>query len=206
MKRLSLRTPEELRAAVSTAVPILESGGVIVCPTDTVYGFSAVAKEEDALFRIYDAKGRERTKVPLIIVSNLRMAEAYVTVTSEAKRLADTFLPGPLSLVLRRSEDLPEAFLGGTDTIGIRIPRNEFCLALVQKLGVPIISTSVNKSGEQPLSDPDTIESLFGNDIDLLIDGGVLTNPPSTIVDLSSEIPKILRVGAIDPALLDLGI
>ncbi len=186
------------------AVEVLQDGGVIIYPTDTIYGFGVDGEDEEALERLYSIKKRDPKKPLLVVVSDIEMARTYVTFTPEAKRLVDTFLPGALTLVLPRNPDAPERFLPNIQTIGIRIPQNPFCLNLVRQFGKPITSTSVNHAGEDPLTDPDDIETLFGDEADLLIDVGNIQNPPSTIVDFSGETPKVLREGKITAEELNL--
>ena len=205
MERLAFeeKGPKALKI-LSETVKSLGNGGVIIYPTDTLYGFGVNAADEEALERLYAIKKRDPKKAPLVVVSDIEMAREYVTFTPEAKRLADTFLPGPLTLVLPRNPDAPERFLPGSKTIGIRIPNNTFCLNLVRRFGKPITSTSVNISGEDALTDPDDIETIFGRDADIFIDAGTINNSPSTIVDFSGEIPTVLREGALSVAVLNL--
>jgi tRNA threonylcarbamoyl adenosine modification protein (Sua5/YciO/YrdC/YwlC family) len=205
MERLTITEKDRPnQKLIKKVADVIRSGGVIVYPTDTVYGFGVDSGDADALERLEILKKREKKGPPLIMVADVSMAREYATFTPEAKRLADTFLPGPLALILSRNPDAPENVLPGTSSIGIRIPNNAFCLMLARALSTPITSTSVNISGEPPLTDPDDIETLFGDSIDLLIEEGPLNNPSSTIVDFSGDVPKVIREGAISVIALNL--
>lgn len=189
---------------ITRAKKVLLDGGVIVYPTDTVYGFGVDALDEEAVERLFTLKGRDPKKPLLVMMADVQMAREYVLFTPESKRLLDTFLPGPLTLVLPRNPDAPERFFPGAATVGIRIPNDSFCIALSHALAHPITSTSVNMSGAESLVDPDDIETMFGDSIDMLVDGGVRNNSPSTIVDFSGEIPVVVREGEIKKELLGL--
>lgn len=205
MERLVLAEKKRPDLKLITRVKeVLLDGGVIVYPTDTVYGFGVDALDEEAVERLFTLKSRDPKKPLLVMMADIQMAQEYVLFTPEAKRLLDTFLPGPLTLVLPRNPDAPERFFPEAVTIGIRIPKDSFCSALSRALLHPITSTSVNISGAESLVDPDDIETMFGDRINLLVDGGVRNNPPSTIVDFSGEIPTVVREGAIKKELLGL--
>jgi L-threonylcarbamoyladenylate synthase len=151
-----------------------------------------------AVTKIFQLKQRPLNKPIHIVVSSLQMAEDYAFVPKSALNLAQHFLPGPLTLVLRKRETISDLLSGGKETIGIRMPDNRIALALVERAGVPITATSANVSGR-----PDTysIQDAFdqlGNKVDLYLDMGILPKRfPSTILDLTLDTPKILREGPI---------
>ncbi len=205
MERLAWGQSEaENLEVVEKAARALGAGGVIVYPTDTLYGFGADASNAPALQKIYELKERDPVKLLLVMVADMEMAERYFVVTPEARALADAFLPGALTLILKRNPNEPQDFFPRAESIGMRIPNQPFCLALSRAFGKPITSTSVNKSGEPSMTDPDMIASTFGEGIDVLVDAGSLSNPPSTIVDCTENAPRVIREGVISKKKLGL--
>lgn len=191
--------------AVKKALAVLKKGGIIIYPTDTLYGLGVDARNGEALTRLKELKGREGKKPISVIVSDIKHMEACGVLTVEAKRLAATFLPGPLTLVVQAHPSMPtEIQLNGA--IGLRIPKHEFCEKLARAYNGPITTTSANISG---LPTKRTVEDIiwhFGKNIshvDLVIDAGELPeSPPSTVVRCTDETPYVLREGAIPKAAL----
>jgi len=187
--------------AVQAAVRVLHAGGVIVYPTDTVYGLGADATNADAVALVRRIKGRDAAKPILAMVADLPMLEAYAEMTPLARRLAEAYLPGPLSLVLAvRGEALaPVASVDGS--AGFRLPDQPFCRAVAAAFGRPVTSTSVNRSGEPQARDIQNMLAQLGEharDISLIVDAGTLPlRPPSTIVDARGTEPVVLRAGGI---------
>jgi len=187
--------------SIQKAVNVIKGGGIVVFPTDTAYGLGVDATNDQAVQKLYTLKERDSSKPIHIVVSDLEMAGEYVEVTGDAQKLADVFLPGPLTIILKDRGVISKKLLGEGSTLGIRIPDNKAILNLVESSGVPITATSANKSGD---SNPYTIEDIkrsFGDDfntIDYVIDGGELNKvPPSTLVDLTGHTLEILREGPI---------
>lgn len=198
------QSEEGNQEAVEKAARALGAGGVIAYPTDTLYGFGADASNPDALQKIYELKERDPVKLLLVMVADMEMAGKYFVVTPGARALAEKFLPGALTLVLKRNPNAPQDFFPDAESIGMRIPNQPFCLALSRVFGKPITSTSVNKSGEPSITDPRLIAAAFGHGIGLVVDGGVLSNPPSTILDCTENAPRVIREGAIPSGQLGL--
>lgn len=190
--------------AVREAAAAIEAGGVIVYPTDTIYGLGADALSDSAVARIYEIKGRDERKPVHAIVSDMQMAERYAHVNDEARTLAARFLPGPLTLVLKKREGIETGIAKGIDTFGIRIPDNDFCRKLVDAFGGPITTTSANLSGMMPAAPvAGIIEQLDekGRVVNCVIDAGeVKKRIPSTVVDCSGGTAVVLREGAIPAA------
>lgn len=180
---------------------VLKMNGVIIYPTDTLYGLGADALSKVAVEKIYEIKSREKRKPIHAIFADIEMVERYAEMNENARTLAKEFMPGPLTLILKKREGVETGIAHGIATIGIRIPDNEFCLALAREFDRPITATSANKSGENPLCSVKKICTQLGDAvkrIDLVIDGGELpTQLPSTVVDVSNTHPLILREGAI---------
>ncbi len=187
--------------ALNEAALSIEHGGVVIYPTDTLYGLGADALSDSAVQRLYQVKGRDEGKPIHAIVSDLQMIERYAHMNDAARRLAERFLPGPLSLVLKKREGIESGIAKGFDTFGVRIPDNDFCRALVEKFGGPITTTSANRSGMHPMrSVPEILEQLGENarHVACAIDAGAIpSRAPSTVVDCSGERPNILREGVL---------
>jgi len=187
--------------AVLKAAGVLRRGGVILYPTDTLYGLGADALSDIAIEKIYTIKDREAHKPLHCIVADLDMAAQYAVVNDAARTLAEKFLPGPLTLILRKRDDVDPALSRGRTEFAIRIPDDEFCLELARSFGQPYTTTSANLSGMASERSLEKILAQLGEratNIDLAIDGGVLPERlPSTIVNLVSGSPSVLREGAI---------
>jgi L-threonylcarbamoyladenylate synthase len=185
---------------IAQAVSILRRDGLIGYPTETVYGLGAHIFSEPAVQRIFTAKGRSATKAMILIVSAFSMLENLVqAITPSAQRLIQHFWPGPLTLIFEATAQVPPAVCGGGSSIAIRIPQNQICLDLIDNLGFPITSTSANLAGgANPLS-ARQVQQTFGDQLDLIIDGGpAQSSLPSTLLDVRTEPAKLVRAGAID--------
>lgn len=183
---------------------MLQEGGVIVFPTDTVYGLGADAFNARAVERIYEAKNRPRyQQFPLLIASIEELATVAEPIAGIAWFLARRFWPGALTLVLSKKDSLP-AHLVSASTIAIRVPNHPICLALMKGLGHPIIGTSANISGQPAPLTAEEVSQQLRQKVDLIINGGKCPGGrESTIVDVTCEPPKILRQGAIPPHEID---
>jgi L-threonylcarbamoyladenylate synthase len=183
------------------AANVLKEGGIILFPTDTLYGLGADALNPEALKRLRALKGREEKKAISIVVADMAMAEKYAEVTPLARRLAERFLPGKLTLVLSAKGNLPEELTAGTGTVGIRIPKHLLCLNIARELGRPYTATSANVSDREPELSAEKILAQFGDkakEIGKVIDMGELPeSAPSTVVDARGEKPLVLREGAV---------
>lgn len=203
---LPFQTPEQIDAAIPPVAAHLTGGGLLGYPTETVYGLGSSASMPalDALARL---KGRQPGKPFLLLVSGRLMAEACGLVfTASARALSDAFWPGPLTLVLRGGEGkLPDALRGREGGIAVRHTSHRGIERLVAQSGQPLTSTSANRPGGPPAPGPDKLAELFKDDVDsgllLVLDGGVLGNvPPSTLVDCTESVPRMVREGAIPRA------
>ena len=194
-------------AAPARAAQILASGGVILYPTDTLYGLGADALSDEAVAKIKRIKGRNEQKPIHAVVADMAMAERYAGVNNVARSLAQKFLPGPLTLILKKKEGIETGIARDMSTFGIRIPDNVFCLDLAREFGKPFTTTSANASGVSPKRTIDDIIEQLGDHaqmIDLAIDAGELSERlPSTIVDVSDGTAIILREGAISAKDID---
>jgi tRNA threonylcarbamoyl adenosine modification protein (Sua5/YciO/YrdC/YwlC family) len=180
---------------IDKAVEILKDGGIIAYPTDTIYGFGCDMYNKKAIQRIYQIKKRDPQKPFSFICSDLKNISLYAQVTNQAYKIMKKYLPGPYTFILLGTKLVPKIMVTKRKTVGIRVPNNNICLALVKTLGNPIISTSVGLSGGEVFSDPSLIEETFGAQIDVTIDGGLLTNQPSTIISLIDDEVEVIREG-----------
>lgn len=187
--------------AVVQATEVLHAGGVILYPTDTLYGLGADALSDGAVAKVRDIKGRDATKPIHAIVADVQMAAKYGAINEVAFALACAYMPGPLTLILKKNEGIDTGIANDMDTFGIRIPDNRFCLDLAKAFGQPYTTTSANISGAESGRSVETILAQLGEKaqmIDLVIDAGELPERlPSTVVDTSTGTAKVLREGAI---------
>lgn len=201
MRVCKLSRTGDLKPCVQAATHILSSGGVIIYPTDTLYGLGADALSDTAVDAVYALKERDGRKPMHAVVADLAMAERYGVVNPLARKLAKRFLPGALTLVLEKREGEERGIMRGMGTIGIRIPDDRFCLALARAFGKPFTATSANISGEDAELDITGIQAQLGahaERVGLVVDAGPLTaRMPSSVVDVSSGVPNVLREGAI---------
>jgi tRNA threonylcarbamoyl adenosine modification protein (Sua5/YciO/YrdC/YwlC family) len=191
--RINPQNPQ--KRLIAKAVDILKTGGVIAYPTDTIYGFGCDILNKKAIQRIYQIKKRDRSKPFSFICSDLKNISEYAQVTDYAYKTMKRLLPGPYTFILPGTKLVPKIMLTKRKTVGIRVPNNNICLAIVEALGHPIISTSVGWSDREVLSDPQQIEETFGSQIELTIDGGILANQPSSIISLLDDLPEVIRAG-----------
>jgi L-threonylcarbamoyladenylate synthase len=199
MEMLTL-TASGIGKAAEKAARILSKGGVVLFPTDTVYGLAADATNSKALAKLREIKGREKKKPISVIVPDIASIRTYAVMDGVAQSLAERFLPGAITLVLLATPRIPEELtLAGK--VGIRIPDDAFCLALAKAFGKPYTATSANRSGRETPSSVREAILQFGHhahDIDLVIDAGPHDGKkPSTVVTTVDGAPYVLREGAI---------
>ena len=186
---------------VRKVIEVLEKGGAIGYPTDTVYGVGCDLFNQEAIRKIHRLKKMEGKKPLSFICSDLKDISRYAHVSNYAYKMMKRLLPGPYTFVLTATKLVPKIAMTKQNTVGIRIPDNKICLSLVRELGHPIISTSVYKPDEGLYNDPAEIEERFAKQLDLVIDGGVIVAEHSSIIDLTDEFPKVIRKGKGDVSL-----
>ena len=187
---------------VPHAVDVLNHSGLVAFPTDTVYGLAALAFNEASIERLYIVKGRNHTKAIALLMSSLdQLDQVAVNITTVARRMAESFWPGPLTLILNRHSSLP-GILAPEPTIGVRVPDHPDALALIEKTG-PLAVTSANLSGHQPPRTAKEVLAQLNHKIHLIIDGGSTPGGiPSTVVDCTTPNIKILRHGPLSLQIL----
>ena len=191
--------PASLQRAVAKAVELLQRGGVVAFPTDTLYGLGADAFDVGAISRLYDIKGRpENMGMPLLLSRMADVEWVAVDVPDLARTLMESFWPGPLTLILKRSLEVPLEVTGGRDSVAVRMPDHPVPLALVSGLGRPITGTSANPTGGPDPTTAEDVQRLLGDLVDYVVDGGpAIQGRASTIVDLTGTGPRLVREGAL---------
>jgi tRNA threonylcarbamoyl adenosine modification protein (Sua5/YciO/YrdC/YwlC family) len=192
------KNPQERH--INHAVDVLKNGGVVIYPTDTVYGIGCSIYDTRAIERIYQIKKQDQQKPFSFVCSDLSHISEYAKVSNTAFRLMKQLIPGPYTFILpaSRLKQLPKSMISKRKTVGIRVPDNKISLMLVKELGHPILSASVTNGDGNVIIDPEVIESHYGKRVDLILDGGNSNAQLSTILDLTEEKGVVLREGAGD--------
>ena len=181
---------------IERAAEVMRGGGVIVYPTDTVYGLGCDIMNAQAVNRIIRIKGRDPKKPLSFICADLTHISRYAMVSNFAYRILKRFLPGPYTFVLPASREVPKLLRSKSKTVGIRIPDHPVPQSLVKEMGNPILSTSANRSNEEVITDPDELRVSLGKEVDIIMDSGILPVLPSSVISLVDDEPVILREGA----------
>lgn len=176
----------------------LRQGGVIAYPTDTIYGLGCDIFNSKGIKRLYQLKQRDPRKPFSFICSDMSDVASYCQVSNFAYRIMKRHLPGPYTFVLEATRQVPGLLVTRQKTVGIRIPDNAVALSIVHELGHPLVTTSVNETGEEPLLDPMDIDEKFGRSLDMVVDGGIMLGDPSTVISLIDDKIEVLRHGSAD--------
>ncbi|MBE0500039.1 MAG: threonylcarbamoyl-AMP synthase [Desulfuromonadales bacterium] len=176
----------------------LRQGNVIAYPTDTIYGLGCNIFNSKGVKRLYQLKKRDPRKPFSFICADISDVANYCQVSNFAYRIMKRHLPGPYTFVLDATRQVPGLLVTRQKTVGIRIPDNPVALAIVRELGHPLVTTSVNETGEEPLVDPFEIESFFGRSLDMVVDGGIMLGDPSTVISLIDDKIVVLRQGSAE--------
>jgi tRNA threonylcarbamoyl adenosine modification protein (Sua5/YciO/YrdC/YwlC family) len=180
------------------AVNIIRAGGLIVYPTDTIYGLGADLFNKEAMARIVKLKRASRLKLLSFVCPDLAAVSEWAFVPTSVFRVMRRVTPGRYTFILRASKAVPKVLLQKRPTVGVRIPDSAVALGLVRELGRPLLSTSVPQGEDDFYTDPAAISETYRHEIDLILDAGIMANMPSTIVDYSGPQPEIIRRGAGD--------
>jgi len=192
-------TPQQ--RLIQKAADVIKQGGIIIYPTDTVYGLGCDIFNKEALERLFQIKNDAITKMFSFVCADLKDIAKYAKVSDYAYRTMKHLLPGAYTFVLPAAKDVPKKLWSKRKTVGIRVPNNEVSLAIARAVGNPIISTSVTNRKGEVLSDVDEIKAIFNPLVDLMLSVGNLSNQPSSVIDLSNGTPEVLRIGAGDVTL-----
>lgn len=197
MRVLTVDPERPAPSVLREAAGIIRDGGLVAFPTETVYGLGADGTNPAAIRRVYEAKGREETKPILVLVSHRKdLARLVRCIPTGVHAVMDACWPGPLTLVFPALDSVPRELLGGGATIGVRHSGAAIAGALCRTLGGPVTAPSANRSGEpEPLTAEDVADQL-GDRVDLVLDGGRSpSDQPSTVVDVSTGTPRLIRAG-----------
>jgi len=184
-------------------VELLKQGGIIAYPTDTYYGIGCDIKNKKAIQKIYRIKQRSEQKPFSFICSDLKNISDYAKVSNYAYKTMRRLLPGPYTFILSGSRIVPKMMLTRRKTAGIRVPDHPICIALVEMLGNPIINTSATKPDSTVFSNASLIHDHFKNQLDAVIDGGIVPGKPSSVISLIDDQPEIIRRGAGDVTIFE---
>ena len=191
--RILKTTKKNIFAASET----VRRGGLVVYPTETVYGLGCDPLNVKAVERIFEVKGEREKPLP-VLASDIKHVEKIAHLSEKAKRVAARFWPGPITLVLPKTTILPGIVTSNLDSVGVRVPRHDVAIQLIRLSNGLLIGTSANRTGEKPPRTAQEAATQIGDEVDVILDGGPTTfGSSSTVVDLTSERPKILREGPI---------
>jgi len=180
---------------VERAVQLLSNGGVIAYPTDTYYGLGCDLFSKKAIEKLYQLKERNRKKPLSFLVPDLSDVAKYALVSNFAYRTMKSLTPGPFTFILPATRQVPEMMMTKQKQVGIRVPDAPLARALAAGLGHPIVTTSATNRDGDPLIDPKDIKEVLGHGLDLILDGGLMENEPSTVLSLIGDELEVLREG-----------
>ena len=201
---VDLRDGKDVKEGIYKAAEIIKTGGLVAFPTETVYGLGANGLDENAVPKIYEAKGRPSDNPLILHISEFDEIKNIVKeIPDVAFVLADEFWPGPLTMVFKKSDIVPYRTTGGLESVAVRMPSNKIARELIKMAGVPVAAPSANSSGRPSPTKADHVLSDLDGKIDMVIDGGTVDiGLESTIVDVTGEVPVILRPGFITEEML----
>jgi tRNA threonylcarbamoyl adenosine modification protein (Sua5/YciO/YrdC/YwlC family) len=184
--------------AIGKAVDVLRSGGILIYPTDTVYGIGCNIEDKNAIEKVYLIKQQRPDKPFSFVCSDLTHISTYAHVSNSAFKTMKRLIPGPYTFILpaQRMKQFPKILVSKRKTVGIRVPASPLALALVREFGSPILSTSVTLPDGEILNNPEEIIPRFTNRVEMILDGGPLVSDPSTVIDLTGPTPEVVRLGA----------
>jgi len=185
------------QSSISEAIRVIKIGGLVIYPTDTVYGLGCDPFNALAVKRLIDAKGQRKKPLP-ILASDIEHVKIVAEVTEAAEKLARKFWPGPLTIVLKRKPRLPQTVTFGRDTVGVRVPNHPIALELLSQCGGLLVGTSANISGKKSTATAEDAANQLGDKVDLILDGGRTTlGKGSTVINLADRRFRVERVGPI---------
>jgi tRNA threonylcarbamoyl adenosine modification protein (Sua5/YciO/YrdC/YwlC family) len=195
MKRIQIHPENPQSRYLKAASDVLREGGLIIYPTDSVYGLGCDLFNKSAVEKIYRIKGSDKRKLLSFICHDLKDVSEYAYVSNAAYKVMRHLLPGPYTFILNATKQVPKILLEKRKTVGIRVPDNVVCQDLLADFGRPIISTSACLKDQEFLSDPDEIETTFLHLVDFFLDTGPGGLEPSTVIDFTQDKPIVIRQG-----------
>jgi L-threonylcarbamoyladenylate synthase len=182
---------------IKQVIEAFKEGKVVALPTETVFGIGVIYDNITAFNNLIIAKNRPLEKAFPLVIGDISWINEFAYISNRLMKVIQTFFPGPLTVVLKKKETIPFHVTSGKDTIAIRMPDDEFILNVLKSVNKPILLTSANKSGEKPASNHNEALDIFQNNVDIIVEGEVKFNVPSTIVDFSNNDIKLIREGVI---------
>lgn len=199
---MEINTTPPPKRLIGQLVSMLRDGGVIVYPTDTTYAFGCDMHNKRGVEKILAIKRMPKDKLLSLICPDLKVVSQYGFLTNQGYKVMKHCLPGPYTFILKATQLVPRVMVTKRKTIGVRIPDNVVCQALVEQLGNPMVTASVRIADEDIMSEPYEIESRLGHLLEAVVDSGIILPHPSTIVDMSEDPPVVLREGKGDVSFL----
>lgn len=192
---ITIDSDRPLMKDIKKIAQMVKDGAVIAYPTDTVYGIGCDLLNKNSIERIYKIKKAPKYKQFSFICNDIKEVSEYAHLSNTAYKIMKQLTPGPYTFILEATRIVPKIMLTKRRTVGIRIVDNTICAAILKEVGNPLINTSASISKQDFLSDPFEIHDAFKNGLDAVIDGGPLISDPSTIIDLTTDMPEIIRQG-----------
>jgi L-threonylcarbamoyladenylate synthase len=197
VQRIIVDAKRPSQESITAAVRVLQTGGVVAFPTDTLYGLAVDPRRQDAVARLFALKGRESSVAVPLIAASLEQAGLAAAFTVGETRAAEMFWPGPLTIVARANPSIVPEAVAARGTVAIRVPAHEIARALARAFGFPVTATSANRSGQPPSTSANDVATALP-DVDALLDGGPAPGgAPSTIIAVNEDGPILLREGAV---------
>lgn len=177
---------------------VINNGGIVITPTDTIYGIMGDSLNEDVIRKVFEIKKRPFNKPLLLLMDSFEMVEQYTEEISEKERiLMDRYWPGLVTFILKKNDKISELITTGNDTVGIRIPNNKDLLEIIRRLNRPVISTSANITGTEVITSTQLLEKDLIDNIDYIEDGGEVDSESSTIIKMENNKLVVLREGKL---------
>lgn len=196
MERFQIHHQNPHKRVIAKAVQVLQNGGLIIYPTDTVYGIGCNLYDKTALEKLYALKKKNKFDPISLIVKDIQQASSYVRISNFAYKIMRRCLPGPFTFILPSGREIPKIMLSRRKEVGIRVPDNAVCLALLDAHFYPLVNTSVNLQPDELLNNPDDIERFYKHAVDIMLDVGWIPDAQeSTVVSLIGDELKVLREG-----------
>jgi len=200
----NVNIPQPALGDVARAIEIIKTGGVVALPTDTVYCLAASLLHPEAISRVFDIKGRATTKALPVLVADAIQMRQVAEMNPLTELLVRRFMPGGLTLILKKKSIVPDIVTGGRESVAVRIPGHMITLYIIKALGTPLTGTSANISGQGSVCSAEEVRAQIGDRVDMVLDGGRCPGGvESTILDLTTPMPIILREGAVPRAELE---
>ena len=205
IEKVDSGNPQKYEDVFIKAASVIKNGGLVAFPTETVYGLGANALDPIAVKKIYAAKGRPSDNPLIVHISNVNeLYDIVENISEKAEKIITAFWPGPITIIFRKRELIPMETSGGLLTVAVRFPENETARFFIEKCGVPIAAPSANSSGKPSPTKAEHVKFDLDSKIDMIIDGGGCKfGLESTIIDVSSEIPCLLRPGSVTKAMIE---